>query len=163
MLSCLPCISLILEINKRTISRINHKQDCNHKKKHQSNLLYQKSRLFPWKSLIPSLYSRISRQDRPHCSNHCQRNDLRVKIVSPWKINMLLTKRSNRQFQPFQRLRKWRNSVGITPGLSVASRIILIITMFAGRVGPLTLTMALAGTRQKKRLVKNVEASMMIG
>ena len=54
-------------------------------------------------------------------------------------------------------------SVGITPGLSVASRIILIITMFAGRVGPLTLTMALAGTRQKKRLVKNVEASMMIG
>lgn len=54
-------------------------------------------------------------------------------------------------------------SVGITPTLSTASRIVLILTMYAGRVGPLTLTMALAGTRDKKRLVKNVESSMMIG
>lgn len=54
-------------------------------------------------------------------------------------------------------------STGITAGLSSASRIILIATMFAGRVGPLTLTMALVGTRKKKHLTKNVESGIMIG
>jgi len=54
-------------------------------------------------------------------------------------------------------------SLGITPTLSTASKLVLVFTMFAGRVGPLTLTMALAGTRDKKKLVRNIESSMMIG
>lgn len=54
-------------------------------------------------------------------------------------------------------------SLGITPELTTVSRIIIILTMFAGRVGPLTITTALAGTKDKKKLTKNVESTMMIG
>ncbi|MBQ9624910.1 MAG: TrkH family potassium uptake protein, partial [Clostridia bacterium] len=54
-------------------------------------------------------------------------------------------------------------TVGITPQLCTASRIVLIVTMYAGRVGPLTLTMALVGAKGKKRLVRRMETNMMIG
>ncbi len=39
-------------------------------------------------------------------------------------------------------------STGITPGLSMAGRIIIILTMFAGRLGPLTLMLALVQRQQ---------------
>lgn len=40
-------------------------------------------------------------------------------------------------------------STGITPELTIPSRLVIVLTMFVGRVGPLTLLLALAG-RQKR-------------
>lgn len=40
-------------------------------------------------------------------------------------------------------------STGITASLSVIGRLLIIVTMFIGRVGPLTLVVALAEQRQK--------------
>jgi trk system potassium uptake protein TrkH len=42
-------------------------------------------------------------------------------------------------------------STGVTPHLSLVGRIIIIIGMFAGRLGPLTLLFAMAGTPRKIR------------
>ncbi len=53
-------------------------------------------------------------------------------------------------------------STGITPELSPAGRMILIIVMFAGRVGPLTLVFSLA-KRMQKAPVKYPEERIMIG
>lgn len=39
-------------------------------------------------------------------------------------------------------------STGITPDLSLAGKAIIVIVMFIGRLGPLTLTLALAGTQK---------------
>jgi len=39
-------------------------------------------------------------------------------------------------------------SMGLTPHLSEAGRILIILTMFAGRLGPLTIAFALARQRQ---------------
>ena len=40
-------------------------------------------------------------------------------------------------------------SIGITPYLSIGSKIILMFTMFLGRVGPLTIILALSRDRRK--------------
>jgi len=53
-------------------------------------------------------------------------------------------------------------STGITPTLSDASKFWLIITMFAGRVGPVTLALALA-LREKKQSVHFPEGKIIIG
>ena len=53
-------------------------------------------------------------------------------------------------------------STGITPGLSIAGRIIIIGTMFIGRLGPLTLVLALV-QRQKTTLYKYPEEQIRIG
>lgn len=53
-------------------------------------------------------------------------------------------------------------TTGITPGLSTPGKILIILTMFAGRVGPLTLAFAL-GQRKIKALYKNPEGKVMIG
>jgi trk system potassium uptake protein len=42
-------------------------------------------------------------------------------------------------------------STGVTPGLSVAGKVIIAITMFIGRLGPLTLIMALAGVHRASK------------
>ena len=53
-------------------------------------------------------------------------------------------------------------STGITPELSPAGRMILIVVMFAGRIGPLTLVFSLA-KRAQKAPVKYPEERIMIG
>jgi trk system potassium uptake protein TrkH len=53
-------------------------------------------------------------------------------------------------------------STGITPELTPASRIIVILTMFAGRLGPLTLVLALA-TRERRRGYAWPEEGIRIG
>ncbi len=53
-------------------------------------------------------------------------------------------------------------STGITPALSDSSKFWLIITMFAGRVGPVTLALALA-LREKKQSVHFPEGKIIIG
>lgn len=53
-------------------------------------------------------------------------------------------------------------STGITPGLSTAGRILIAFTMFLGRLGPLTLTLALIA-RQKPTLYRYPKEVMRIG
>lgn len=55
-------------------------------------------------------------------------------------------------------------SLGITPELSTLGRIIISITMFAGRVGPLTIFLALAQRRQKhKGNLRYPEEKVIVG
>jgi trk system potassium uptake protein TrkH len=53
-------------------------------------------------------------------------------------------------------------TTGITPGLTVSSKLCLIITMFAGRVGPVTLALALA-LRERKGRIQHPEGKILIG
>lgn len=53
-------------------------------------------------------------------------------------------------------------STGITPDLSPAGRIIIIATMFVGRLGPLTLVLALAA-RERRRTYRWSEEAVKIG
>lgn len=53
-------------------------------------------------------------------------------------------------------------SLGITPELSKIGKIIIIFTMFAGRVGPLTLVLAL-GSRKNKAILKYPEERILVG
>jgi trk system potassium uptake protein TrkH len=53
-------------------------------------------------------------------------------------------------------------STGVTPSLSTAGKLIITFTMFAGRIGPLTLALALARAAQA-RSVNVPEERVMIG
>lgn len=53
-------------------------------------------------------------------------------------------------------------STGITPHLSIAGRVLIILTMFTGRLGPLTLVFALAQRKQKIN-TKYPEEKIIIG
>jgi trk system potassium uptake protein TrkH len=53
-------------------------------------------------------------------------------------------------------------STGITPDLSPVGRVILILTMFAGRLGPLTLVLALAA-RERRTVYHWPEEAIKIG
>lgn len=54
-------------------------------------------------------------------------------------------------------------SAGITGGLDAAGQLILIVTMFVGRVGPLTIALALAARFQGAQRVRYPEADVNIG
>ncbi len=55
-------------------------------------------------------------------------------------------------------------SLGITPSLSIMGKIVVIFTMFAGRVGPFTIALALAKMQQKnKGLIKYPEERVIVG
>ena len=54
-------------------------------------------------------------------------------------------------------------SMGITPKLSTIGRLLIIGTMYAGRVGPLTLVFALAQSRRPQNGVRHVEDRVLIG
>ena len=53
-------------------------------------------------------------------------------------------------------------TMGITPGLSIIGKIIIIITMFAGRIGPLTLALAVA-IKEEKIDYTYPEEKVMVG
>ena len=54
-------------------------------------------------------------------------------------------------------------SLGITSQLSLAGKIIITITMFFGRLGPLTIAMALANRQVKKPLYRYPEGRITVG
>lgn len=55
-------------------------------------------------------------------------------------------------------------SLGLTPELSTVGRIIIIFTMYTGRVGPLTLALVLAKRqRRPKPIIKYAEEKIMVG
>lgn len=53
-------------------------------------------------------------------------------------------------------------SVGVTPELTIVGKIVIALTMFAGRLGPLTLAYAL-GPRTEKELYRHPEGKITIG
>ncbi|MBM3957179.1 MAG: TrkH family potassium uptake protein, partial [Gemmatimonadetes bacterium] len=53
-------------------------------------------------------------------------------------------------------------SSGITPGLGDASRVVLVVTMFVGRLGPLTLALLMAG-REAHQFYRLAEEHVRIG
>ena len=52
---------------------------------------------------------------------------------------------------------------GITPDMSVVSKLLISVTMFLGRVGPLTVSMALSGGPGKADVIRYPEDRMMVG
>jgi trk system potassium uptake protein TrkH len=54
----------------------------------------------------------------------------------------------NRLFETFSALGTVGLTTGITPELSVAGRLIIIVAMFVGRLGPLTFISVLTGRQQ---------------
>ncbi|MFC4766938.1 TrkH family potassium uptake protein [Effusibacillus consociatus] len=54
-------------------------------------------------------------------------------------------------------------STNLTPELSPVGRLILILTMFAGRVGPVTLALALTVRAHEKALIKYPEEKLFVG
>lgn len=54
-------------------------------------------------------------------------------------------------------------SLGLTPELSDPGKLMVIISMFAGRIGPLTLAFALAQQKRRKPGIRYPEESLLIG
>lgn len=54
-------------------------------------------------------------------------------------------------------------SLGVTPYLSVAGKLAMIVLMFIGRVGPLTLALAIGQKREEPEKVEYPEGRVMIG
>ncbi len=54
-------------------------------------------------------------------------------------------------------------SLGITAGLNTIGRLIIIFTMFAGRLGAITIMIALLGRETGKKLIDYPEESILIG
>ncbi|MGK0469144.1 MAG: trk system potassium uptake protein TrkH [Clostridium sp.] len=54
-------------------------------------------------------------------------------------------------------------SLGLTTNLTIGGKIIIILTMYAGRVGPLTIILALANKKFKSGNIKYPEGKILIG
>jgi trk system potassium uptake protein TrkH len=54
-------------------------------------------------------------------------------------------------------------SLGITTGLNSIGRLVIIFTMFAGRLGAITIMISLLGRDKRKGLVDYPEESILIG
>lgn len=54
-------------------------------------------------------------------------------------------------------------SMGLTPHLTTIGKVLIIIMMFMGRLGPLTLAFTLVPTQEKKELYRYPEGKIMIG
>jgi trk system potassium uptake protein TrkH len=54
-------------------------------------------------------------------------------------------------------------SLGITTGLNTIGRLIIIFTMFAGRLGAITIMISLLGRDKGKKLIDYPEESILIG
>ncbi|MCK4889863.1 MAG: potassium transporter KtrB, partial [Candidatus Aminicenantes bacterium] len=53
-------------------------------------------------------------------------------------------------------------SLGITPELSLTSKIVIMVTMFTGRIGPLTLLLAIS-KKESKAVYDYPEENIMTG
>jgi trk system potassium uptake protein TrkH len=54
-------------------------------------------------------------------------------------------------------------STGVTVDLSVIGRVLIIFTMFAGRVGPLTIAVAIGEKRKKRANIRYPEEKIIVG
>lgn len=55
-------------------------------------------------------------------------------------------------------------TMGLTPHLSLIGKLVLIVVMFAGRIGLLTFFMSVSGhTQEKEETIKYPEGSILVG
>ena len=52
---------------------------------------------------------------------------------------------------------------GLTPNLAWSGKLIVIVIMYMGRIGPITLMLALVRKKRKKQQVQYPEQQIMIG
>ncbi len=91
-----------------------------------------------------------------------------VSIILVFVVSLLLTITESARFLEilFETISAFGTvglSAGLTTELSAAGRFLIIITMFAGRVGPLTLTLALAQALKKKAPFRYPEERILVG
>jgi len=89
---------------------------------------------------------------------------LSLVILATWLI--LLTNRFRLDQVLFEVVSAYSTtglSLGITTGLNVAGRLIIIFTMFAGRLGAITIMISLMGRDKGKKLIDYPEESILIG
>lgn len=91
-----------------------------------------------------------------------------VSALLVFVVSLLLTITENAGFlevlfETFSAFGTVGLSAGLTTDLSPMGRFLVIITMFAGRVGPLTLTLALAQALKKKVPFKYPEERILVG
>ncbi len=90
-----------------------------------------------------------------------------ISLMLVVTVTMILTVTENAEFLDlfFEAVSAFGTvglSTGVTGSLSVIGRILIIITMFAGRVGPLTLAIAI-GQRGKKANVRYPKEKILVG
>jgi trk system potassium uptake protein TrkH len=91
---------------------------------------------------------------------------LAVAIVFTLTLALLVTEQAPFQFlllEAFSAFSTAGLSGGITPDLSLAGRLILSLGMFAGRLGPLTLAVALAARERQRVIYRWPEEAVKIG
>lgn len=91
-----------------------------------------------------------------------------VSALLVFVVSLLLTITENAGFlevlfETFSAFGTVGLSAGLTTDLSPMGRFLVIITMFAGRVGPLTLTLALAQALKKKAPFRYPEERILVG
>lgn len=89
---------------------------------------------------------------------------LSVVILATWLI--LLTNPFNLEQTMFEVVSAFSTtglSLGITASLNTIGRLIIIITMFAGRLGAITIMIALLGQDKKQKLIDYPEETILIG
>jgi trk system potassium uptake protein TrkH len=85
-------------------------------------------------------------------------------ILATWLI--LLTNPFNLEQALFEVVSAYSTtglSLGITTGLNTVGRLIIIFTMFAGRLGAITIMISLLGRDKGKKLIEYPEESILIG
>jgi trk system potassium uptake protein TrkH len=89
---------------------------------------------------------------------------LSLVILATWLL--LLTNPFNLEQSLFEVVSAYSTtglSLGITAGLNTIGRLVIIFTMFAGRLGAITIMIALLGREKKQKLVDYPEESILIG
>ncbi len=89
---------------------------------------------------------------------------LSLVILATWLI--LLTNPFNLEQTLFEVVSAYSTtglSLGITAGLNTIGRLIIIFTMFAGRLGAITIMISLMGRDESRKLVDYPEESILVG
>jgi trk system potassium uptake protein TrkH len=89
---------------------------------------------------------------------------LSLVILATWL--MLLTNPFNLEQSLFEVVSAYSTtglSLGITAGLNTIGRLIIIFTMFAGRLGAITIMVSLLGRDPGEKLVDYPEESILVG
>ncbi len=90
---------------------------------------------------------------------------LAIGLVFTGTVVLLITEKASFLHLLFEQISAFATvglSCGVTPELTDAGKIVIIVTMFLGRVGPLTFLFAMSGRRKALR-IRNLEEKIMIG
>jgi trk system potassium uptake protein TrkH len=83
-------------------------------------------------------------------------------------VTMILTVTENKEFLDllFETVSAFGTvglSTGVTSSLSIIGKVLIIITMFAGRVGPLTLALAIGRRQTQNNNIRYPKEDVLVG